>query len=110
MPREKAIPKEKEQTKWEKFAAKKGIQAKKRDGKLVYDESSGEWVPKYGYKGANKKGESDWLVEVDGDKETETGEAGDARKEKRAERMDRIKRQERKMRANQKRGVKVAMG
>jgi regulator of ribosome biosynthesis len=110
LPREKAIPKEKEPTKWERFAAKKGIKTKKREGKLVYDEASGEWVPKYGYKGANKAGENDWLVEVDAVKEKSTGEAGDARREKRAERMERMKRQDRKMRANQKRAGKGTIG
>jgi hypothetical protein len=30
----------------------------------VYDEETGEWVPKWGYKGANKKGENEWLVEL----------------------------------------------
>jgi regulator of ribosome biosynthesis len=110
MPREKSIPKEKEPTKWERFAAKKGIQAKKRDGKLIFDEASGEWVPRYGYKGANKAGENDWLVEVDMDKEKRTGEAGDARREKRAERMEKMKRQDRKMRANQKRGKPSPLG
>src|ERR1700753_2573774 len=110
LPREKSIPKEKEPTKWERFAAKKGIQAKRREGKLIFDEEKGEWVPRYGYKGANKAGENDWLVEVDMDKEKRTGEAGDARKEKRAERMERMRRQERKMRANEKRGKLGSLG
>jgi len=107
MPREKSIPKAKEPTKWEKFAKKKGIQAKKKEGKLVYDVPTGQWVPKYGYKGANKKGESDWLVEVDDKKERQTGEAGDARKDKRAERMEKMKRQDRRERANESRRVKT---
>lgn len=66
MPREKPVPKEKEKTRWEKFAAKKGIKGKKRDGKLEFDEASKEWKPKYGYKG-KKSGDvqDDWLVEVD---------------------------------------------
>lgn len=65
LPREKPVPKEKEKTKWEKFADKKGIKAKKRDGKLVYDEAKGNWVPKYGYKGKGSEVNDDWLVEVD---------------------------------------------
>ncbi|KXL50426.1 hypothetical protein M433DRAFT_2076 [Acidomyces richmondensis BFW] len=65
LPREKPVPKEKEKTKWEKFAEKKGIKAKKRDGKLVYDEAKGDWVPKYGYKGQKSDANDDWLVEVD---------------------------------------------
>ncbi|KAK3048347.1 hypothetical protein LTR09_010340 [Extremus antarcticus] len=64
LPREKPVPKEKEKTKWEKFAAKKGIQKKKREGKLQYDEAKSDWVPKYGYKGKNSES-ADWLVEVD---------------------------------------------
>jgi regulator of ribosome biosynthesis len=105
LPREKQIPKEKEPTKWEKFAAKKGIKAKKREGNKVYDEATGEWVPKWGYKGANKKGEDEWLVEVDEKKEAQTGEAGDVRREKRAERKERLRRQDRKERANAARGA-----
>jgi Ribosome biogenesis regulatory protein (RRS1) len=30
----------------------------------VYDEETGEWVPRWGYKGANKKMEDQWLVEL----------------------------------------------
>ena len=45
------------------FAKKKGIQ-KTKTPNTVYDEETGEWVPKWGYKGANKKGENEWLVEL----------------------------------------------
>ena len=100
LPREKPIPTAAEKTKWEKFAAKNGIKDKKRDGKLVYDEASGEWVPKWGYKGKNKEGENDWLVEVDEKKEAKTGTAHDARADSRKERKERIRRNERKERAN----------
>jgi regulator of ribosome biosynthesis len=65
LPREKPVPKEKEKSKWAKFAEKKGIQKKRKDGKLVYNEAKGDWVPKYGYKGKNVDGDGDWLVEVD---------------------------------------------
>lgn len=65
LPREKAIPKPKPPTKWEQFAAKKGIKSKAKDGKLVYDEETGEWVPKWGYKGKNKSLDDQWLVELD---------------------------------------------
>lgn len=100
LPREKPVPTPKEETTWQKFAKKKGIAPKKREGKTVYDEATGEWVPKYGYKGVNKKGENEWLVEVDEKKEKATGEAGDVRRERRAERKERVKRQERKERSN----------
>ncbi|KAF2090612.1 ribosomal biogenesis regulatory protein [Saccharata proteae CBS 121410] len=101
LPREKPVPQAKPPTRWELFAAKKGIKDKKREGNLVYDEASGEWVPKWGYKGKNKETDDQWLVEVDEKKEAETGEPGDARKEGRAARMERIKRNERKQKANE---------
>jgi regulator of ribosome biosynthesis len=100
IPREKLIPAAKEATKWERFAAKKGIKDKKRDGKLVYDDAKGEWVPKWGYKGKNKGDENDWLVEVDEKREEATGEAHDKRADGRKERKERIRRNERKERAN----------
>lgn len=82
LPREKPVPKEKEKTKWDKFAEKKGIKAKRKDGKLAFDEASGEWKPKYGYKGkAADGGGADWLVEVDEKAEKEGGE-GDGKKAK----------------------------
>lgn len=105
LPREKPIPADKPLTKWQEFAKKKGIKDKKREGKLVFDEASGEWIPKYGYKGKNKEGENDWLVEVDEKKESKDGEH-DARKERRAERVERVKRNERRMRANERRNAK----
>ncbi|KAF1996098.1 ribosomal biogenesis regulatory protein [Amniculicola lignicola CBS 123094] len=101
LPREKAIPSEKAPTKWELFAKKKGIKDKARDGKKVYDEEKGEWVPKWGYKGKNKDGDSEWLVEVDDKKETATGEITDSRAENRRDRKERVRRNERKQRANE---------
>ncbi|KAL8663626.1 MAG: hypothetical protein Q9202_003696 [Teloschistes flavicans] len=104
LPREKPLPKEKEMTKWEKFAAKKGIKDKKKEGKLVFDEETGEWVPKWGYKGKNKEGEGDWIVEVDEEKEKEKqgkGEDGGVRSEGRRERKEKVRRNERRQRANE---------
>ncbi|ODQ45464.1 hypothetical protein PICMEDRAFT_17933 [Pichia membranifaciens NRRL Y-2026] len=66
LPREKSIPKPREPTRWEKFASKKGIQKKGKQAKLVYDEDTKEWVNKWGYKGANKKVDNQWLVEAEG--------------------------------------------
>ncbi|XP_003382917.1 PREDICTED: ribosome biogenesis regulatory protein homolog [Amphimedon queenslandica] len=62
LPREKPIPKEKEPTKWEQFAQTKGI-AKKKRSKMVFDEKSQEWKPRWGYKRINDPKE-DWLIEV----------------------------------------------
>lgn len=103
LPREKPIPKAKEPTKWERFAAKRGIKPKTREQRknLVFDEDSQEWRRKWGYKGMNKKGEDDWVTEVDPVKETNLAEGQTLQGEKRRERKERIKRNERKMRKNQ---------
>ncbi|RFU26171.1 hypothetical protein B7463_g10176, partial [Scytalidium lignicola] len=114
LPREKPLPTPKAETAWSKFAAKKGIKAKSAATrqKMVYDEATGEWVPKWGYKGANKAGENDWIVEVDEKKEQERimkGKEGggvDVGGGKKSERMERMRRNERKMRANDRRSRK----
>ena len=63
LPRAKPLPKPKPLTKWEKFAKAKGIQ-KTRKEKKVWDEERQEWVDRWGWKGANKKEETQWLTEV----------------------------------------------
>lgn len=122
LPRWKPLPKPKQPTTWEKFARKKGIgkfagSAKggavleERRKNLVYDEESGEWVKKWGYKGKNKAGEGDWLVELDDDtvkreKDGFGGEGRTVRGEGRRERVDRIRRQDRRQRNNERKGRK----
>jgi len=73
----------------------------------VYDEEKGEWVPRWGYKGKNKKGEDDWLVEVDEKMWKREGEmyggGKSIRGEGRRERREQVRRNERRMRANEKR-------
>ncbi|CAI4217063.1 unnamed protein product, partial [Parascedosporium putredinis] len=88
-------------TKWQKFAAKKGIAPKTREQRrnLAYDEQEGAWRPKWGLGGINKKGEDHPIVEVDMDKEMQ-GKDTNPRAEGRKERMERVKRNERKMRKN----------
>ncbi|GAB7353282.1 hypothetical protein MBLNU459_g3786t1 [Dothideomycetes sp. NU459] len=100
LPREKPVPADKPPTKWQEFAKKKGIKDKKKDTKLVFDEASGEWVPKWGYKGKNKQGENDWLVEVDAKKEKATGEVADKRQESREQRKKNIRLNERQQKKN----------
>ncbi|KAK2755510.1 Rhodanese- sulfurtransferase [Arachnomyces sp. PD_36] len=115
LPRHKPLPTPKPPTKWELFARKKGIgkfrsklgaDDTERRKKLVYDEASGEWVPRWGYKGKNKSGEDDWLVEVDMKKEREReaeGKEGGVRSLGRKERLEKVRRNERKQRANDRR-------
>ncbi|KAK9249148.1 ribosomal biogenesis regulatory protein [Lipomyces tetrasporus] len=89
LPREKPVPVPKPLTKWEKFAKQKGITPKARNsGNQVYDEATGEWVKKWGYKGKNQ--EEPWLVEVDENTENgggeKSGKSGSGNKSKRAKR------------------------
>ncbi|CAG8484497.1 3181_t:CDS:2 [Paraglomus occultum] len=57
------VPKPKPLTRWEKFAKLKGIQNRKKSRK-VFDEATGDWVPRWGYKGANDDGINNWLIPV----------------------------------------------
>jgi len=63
IPRAKPLPKPKPPTKWERFAAAKGIQHKSRDRK-VWDEEKQEWVNRWGRGGKNKQVEEQWITEV----------------------------------------------
>lgn len=79
---------------------------------MVFDEATGEWVPKWGYKGKNKEGEGEWIVEVDEKREKERaleGKGATVRGEGRRERLEKKKRNERKMRANERRARKGAV-
>ncbi|KFX99091.1 hypothetical protein O988_03250 [Pseudogymnoascus sp. VKM F-3808] len=109
LPREKPLPPPKAETTWERFARKKGIKAKTADvrQKMQYDEATGEWVPKWGYKGANKAGENDWIVEVDMKKERERKEGTTQQGDGRRDRKEKVKRNERLQRANERKGRKA---
>lgn len=63
LPREKVIPEPKQLTKWEKFAKTKGIQKTKKE-RMVYDDTSSEYKPRYGYKGINSGLDEIPVVEV----------------------------------------------
>lgn len=114
LPREKPVPEPKPPTKWEQFAARKGIRPKTREQRrnLQYNKTTGEWERKWGYKGANQSAaETDWLVEVktsEYGKDAEMAAKGASyRGEGRRERKERFKRNERKMRRNQERAAKA---
>ncbi|KAI0155059.1 ribosomal biogenesis regulatory protein [Xylariaceae sp. FL1272] len=86
LPREKPLPEAKQPTKWEQFAAKRGIKPKTREQRRMksqkYNEETGQWEKTWGH---NKDGrferkekgmvQQDWLVEVDEKKEREEKEA-----------------------------------
>ena len=63
LPRAKPLPKPKPPTKWEKFAAAKGIQHKVRE-KKVWDEEKQDWVNRWGRNGKNREVEEQWIHEV----------------------------------------------
>lgn len=76
---------------------------------MVFDEATGEWAPKWGYKGRNKEGEGEWIVEVDEKKEKAIegeGKGKTVRGEGRRERVEKVRRNERKQRANDRKGRK----
>ena len=50
-PRQKPVPKPKPLTKWEKFRVEKGLRPHQKKPRLVYDEITKAWVPRYGFKG-----------------------------------------------------------
>ncbi|KAL4243876.1 Ribosome biogenesis regulatory protein [Abortiporus biennis] len=84
LPRAKPLPKPKPLTKWEKFAKAKGISKTKKD-KKVWDEEKQDWVDRWGWKGANKDKETQWLSEVPANADVDFDPrkaARDARKEK----------------------------
>ncbi|KAK5943065.1 hypothetical protein PMZ80_004070 [Knufia obscura] len=116
-PRWKPLPKPKEPTTWEKFARKKGIgkfggnlkggaALEERRKNAVYNEETGQWEKKWGYKGKGQ-GQGDWLVELDDEqvrKERGLDGGKTIRNEGKREKMERMRRQERKERSNSKRG------
>lgn len=115
-PRWKPLPKPKEPTTWEKFARKKGIgkfggnlkggaALEERRKNAVFNEETGQWEKKWGYKG-KKDGDAvqgDWLVELD-DKQVRTekglGDGKTIRNEGKREKMERMRRQDRRERKN----------
>jgi len=116
-PRWKPLPKPKEPTTWEKFARKKGIgkfggnlkggaALEDRKKNAVYNEETGQWDKKWGYKGKKDGVQQDWLVELDDKqvrKEKGLDDGKTIRNEGKREKMERMRRQERKERSNVKR-------
>uniref|UniRef100_H2ZRB8 Ribosome biogenesis regulatory protein n=1 Tax=Ciona savignyi TaxID=51511 RepID=H2ZRB8_CIOSA len=62
LPREKPVPKPKQPTKWEEYAKLKGIRKLKK-GRMVWDDESKSWKPRWGYKRANDD-TKEWVLEV----------------------------------------------
>ena len=62
LPRHRPVPVPKPETRWEKFAKEKGIKGRKRD-RMVLDERTGEYKPRWGYGRANDD-TNDWAIPV----------------------------------------------
>nr|CEL65123.1 TPA: ribosome biogenesis regulatory protein, putative [Neospora caninum Liverpool] len=66
LPRMHPAPAAKKLTRWEAFAKEKGIQKRKRS-RLVWDERTKDWVPRWGHKGIQKMKEiSEAVIEDKG--------------------------------------------
>jgi regulator of ribosome biosynthesis len=63
-PREKPLPKARPLTKWEEYAKLKSINKVKKT-RMVFDEVTKEYKPRFGYKRANDD-TKDWIIEVPG--------------------------------------------
>ncbi|KAL2016527.1 hypothetical protein VTK56DRAFT_3421 [Thermocarpiscus australiensis] len=102
LPREKPVPTPKPETKWQAFARRRGIKPKTREQRrnLQYNEATGAWERRWGYKGANKAGQDEPVVEVDARTEAARPEGTSVRGDKRREIRERVKRNERRMRRN----------
>lgn len=64
LPREKAPPKPKPLTAWQKFAMKKGIDIHKKKENKVFDEERQVWKDKWGKRAREEREKYDWLREV----------------------------------------------
>lgn len=115
LPREKPLPTPKPPTKWEQFAKRKGIKPKTREQRknLAFNEDSGEWEKKWGYKGDKVardreagKVQADWVVEVDPAKEAKLKGGETVRGEDRRARKEKARRNERKERSNSRHAAK----
>ncbi|KAG0657724.1 Rhodanese- sulfurtransferase [Rhodotorula mucilaginosa] len=84
LPREKPLPKPAPMTKWQAFAAAKGIAPKPKKDRLVYDEDKQEYVPRWGYKGKNKDKEDQWIHEVPNNADPNFDPVAAARNERKA--------------------------
>ena len=65
LPRAMSLPKASVATRWEKFAADRGISKKKRS-RMVWDETSKDWVPRWGSNSIkhNEDKANTWVMEV----------------------------------------------
>jgi len=106
LPREKPLPKPKDETRWDKFAKLKGINKRKRT-KLIYEEESGEYKRRWGYKRANDPAKTDqWLIEAKASDKTGDDPWAVLKKEKKERVADTEKKRQKNVNAAGARGSK----
>jgi regulator of ribosome biosynthesis len=105
LPREKALPKAKPMTRWEKFAQIKGIQKKKKE-RMVFDEATGEYIPTWGYGGGKKDKTKDWLLEVPGSADPMEDQYAKLREEKK----ERVEKNKKRQKRNEEEAVAKSKG
>ncbi|KAK3329753.1 ribosomal biogenesis regulatory protein [Apodospora peruviana] len=108
LPREKPVPAPKAETKWSAFAKRRGIAPKTREQRrnLQLNEETGTFERRWGYKGANKAGQDDAIIELKTSTEANRKEGTTVRGDKRREIRERVKRNERRMKKNQRNNAK----
>ena len=101
LPREKPLPAEKPKTRWEEFAERKNIQKDKERSKKVYDEVTGEYERRYGYKRINDPND-EWLIVV-----PNTDRAEDPFLKRMENKKERVKEQKKREERNRKRAARA---
>ena len=63
LPREKKLPTEKPQTKWEKFRLERGMAPRQKRSRLVFDPITNDWAPRWGKDSVKKiEDKHNWLM------------------------------------------------
>ena len=108
MPRAKPAPKEKPKTKWEKFREEKGLPARKKRSRLVFDPISNDWVPRWGPNSKKKiEAKHEWLLE---DKPTNDATGVDPFTQKRQEKKLHLEKEKLRKIKNEMHALKEAHG
>lgn len=106
LPREKAAPRPKPLTAWQKFALKKGIDIHKKKSNRVFDEDRQEWKDKWGKRAREDRDKYDWLREVKPGYVAKE-EGGDPFLDDRREKQVRLEKQKKKEEHNKRRSAHI---
>ncbi|CAD2218244.1 regulator of ribosome biosynthesis [Angomonas deanei] len=107
LPREKAPPKPKPLTAWQKFALKKGIDIHRKKENKVFDEERQVWKDKWGKRAREDRDKYDWLREVKPSYVPQE-EGGDPFLDERREKKERLDKQKKKEEHNKRRAELIS--